>query len=78
VCTVFPASHLKVHATIEKGLADELSAFADFFCSCGAYHILLLVASFFSRWSERQRCRGAKISTEKHKRAEKYFEGPVK
>jgi hypothetical protein len=30
---VFPASHLKVHAAIEKGLADEQSVFADFFCS---------------------------------------------
>jgi hypothetical protein len=30
---VFPASHLKVHAAIEKGLADDQSVFADFFCS---------------------------------------------
>jgi hypothetical protein len=30
---VFPASHLKVHAAIEKGLADEQSDFADLFCS---------------------------------------------
>jgi hypothetical protein len=30
---VFPASHLKVHAANEKGLADEQSSFADFFCS---------------------------------------------
>jgi hypothetical protein len=30
---VFPASHLKVHAAIEPGLAGEQSVFA-FFCSC--------------------------------------------
>jgi hypothetical protein len=30
---VFPDSHLKVHATIEKGLADEQKVFADVFCS---------------------------------------------
>jgi hypothetical protein len=30
---VFPASHLEVHAANEKGLADEQSSFADFFCS---------------------------------------------
>jgi hypothetical protein len=30
---VLLASHLKVHATIEKGLADEQGVFADFFCS---------------------------------------------
>jgi hypothetical protein len=30
---VFPASHLKVNAANEKGLADEQSSFADFFCS---------------------------------------------
>jgi hypothetical protein len=28
---VLPASHLKVHAAIEKGLADEQSVFVDFF-----------------------------------------------
>jgi hypothetical protein len=30
---VLPASHFKVHATIEQGLADEQSVFADLFCS---------------------------------------------
>jgi hypothetical protein len=29
----FPASHFKVHTAIEKGLADEKSVFAVFFCS---------------------------------------------
>jgi hypothetical protein len=29
----FPASHFKVQAAIEKGLADEGSVFADYFCS---------------------------------------------
>jgi hypothetical protein len=30
---VFMASHLKVHAANEKGIADEQSILADFFCS---------------------------------------------
>jgi hypothetical protein len=30
---VFQASHLKVHAAIEEGLADEQIVFADLFCS---------------------------------------------
>jgi hypothetical protein len=64
---VFPASHLKVHAAIKKGLADEQSVYADFFCSW---------RHPFS--PERQCFQGAEISAEKHNRAEKYFEGLVK
>jgi hypothetical protein len=35
-----PASHLKVHATIEQGLAGEQSVFADLFCSRRVYFAL--------------------------------------
>jgi hypothetical protein len=35
---------LKVHATIEKGLADEQNVFADFFCS---WQRLLALGSVF-------------------------------
>jgi hypothetical protein len=37
---VLPASHLKVHATIEKGLADEQTVFAGFFALGGPYFAL--------------------------------------
>jgi hypothetical protein len=32
---VFPSSHLKVHAAIEPGLAEEQSVFAGFFALSG-------------------------------------------
>jgi hypothetical protein len=44
---VLLAYHFKVHATIEKGLADEQGVFADFFCSWRRLY-LLLAASVFS------------------------------
>jgi hypothetical protein len=34
---VLPASHLKVHATIEKGLADEQGVLRISFALSGAY-----------------------------------------
>jgi hypothetical protein len=37
---VFPASHLKVHAAIEPGLAGEQSGFAGFF-ALGRIHFAL-------------------------------------
>jgi hypothetical protein len=56
---VFPASHLKVHAAIEKGLAHEKSVFADFFCSWRRF--LLLATSFFSRGLKDSVAKGPKF-----------------
>jgi hypothetical protein len=71
---VFPASHLKVHAANEKGLADEQSSFADFFCSWRR-----LVCSWrhpFSPDGMRDSvAKGSKFQLKNIKRAEKYFEG---
>jgi hypothetical protein len=45
---IFPASHLKVYATTEKGLADEQSVFCGFLLLLAA-PILLLAVSVFLR-----------------------------
>jgi carbon starvation protein CstA len=49
-----PASHLKVHATIEKGLADEQGIFADFFGSLRrlfcSWRCLFSLVACICRW----------------------------
>jgi hypothetical protein len=64
---VFPASHLKVPASNEKGLADEQSSFADFFCSWRH--------PFSPDGMRDSVARGSKFQPKNIKRAEKYFEG---
>jgi hypothetical protein len=73
---VLPASDLKLHPAIEKGLADEQHTFsfalggmaASFFSSCMGLPMSTL-------WHLRQCCQGAEISAEKLNRAEKYLNG---
>jgi hypothetical protein len=64
---VFPAPHLKVHAANEKGLADEQSSFADFFCSWRH--------PFSPDGMSDSVAKGSKFQPKNIKRAEKYFEG---
>jgi hypothetical protein len=64
---VFPASHLKVHVTNEKGLANKQSSFADFFCSWRH--------PFSPDGMRDSVAKGAKLQPKKPKRVEKYFEG---
>jgi hypothetical protein len=63
-----PASHLKVHAATEKGLADELSVLVFYFCS---FDILFLQLHGLSYNLQGIVARGAKISAAKHKKCRK-------
>jgi hypothetical protein len=74
VCAL-PASHLKVHAAFEQGLADEQSVYANFFCSWR--RIFCSWQRLFCSGLRDSVAKGPKFQPKKHtvKRAEKYFEG---
>jgi hypothetical protein len=48
VFNALPESHIKVHTTIEQGLAGEQSVFADLFALGGVYFALCGILIFSS------------------------------
>jgi hypothetical protein len=58
---VFPASHLKVHATIEKRLADEQTVLRISFALGGVFFLQLHGLAMRTLWHDRQCCQGVEI-----------------